>query len=618
MYLYLKLFKTPRNRLKTTNTGYYGKEDDIIAWIDGRWLNDDERAEQLRIYDEYYNEVIFPAYGDDPSNWPIEAVERWTTYSRLERVHRCMGDLLEFVIEYFSEARNPGNPGNWDGFDLARKEDAAEFHREITDMMNRVSNVDTNAKVAVAAPRGHAKSSYLSKAFPMHELLYRRRRYLLLISETPKVAKANLDWIRDQIKYNRKLREDFGELLSEKDKANIQDNNEGFIAWEKRGESRYQVALLESASVGGAIRGRNWNGMRPDLIVLDDLEDVRPGGNASTPEQRAALRDWFTQSVIPLGDPKGKRTAFIYMGTTVHFDSLLMHVLHDRADFESKIYRAIISEPERMDLWEECRQIYIDRENKNRYQDAKVFYERNKAEMDRGAKVLWEEGKSLWDLMTWKWDNGSKAFNTEYMNNPIDEESMIFNPEEFTYWDDANPTKEFPHREYIISMGVDMALGKERGDYSAISVVAKHKENEITYVVDSYGDRIKVDEFIEVVVDKVLEWQPDVVAVESVAAQEFFADVLKAELANAGYPAYTRLKKIYSRSRKELRIEAMLPMIENESLQFSRKHSLLLEQFERYGQGGHDDTVDSLEMAVSATNEGETIVRTVKRMNRWR
>src|SRR5690625_5955748 len=106
-----------------------------------------------------------------------------------------MGYLLEFAIEYISEARNEGNLGNWDGFDLTKKEDAAEFHREITDMMNRVSNEDTNAKVAVAAPRGHAKSSYLSKAFPIHELLYRRRRYMLFISENTKIEKANIYYI---------------------------------------------------------------------------------------------------------------------------------------------------------------------------------------------------------------------------------------------------------------------------------------------------------------------------------------------------------------------------------------------------------------------------------------
>src|SRR5699024_1997206 len=135
--IHRRRIKTPRNRLKSTNRAMLRKEDDIIAWIDGKWLDDKERAERLAVYTEYYREHIFPKYGEDtPENWPIEAVERWATYSRLERVHRCMGNLLEFVIEYFSDARNEGNPGNWDGFDLTKKEDAAEFHREITDMMN--------------------------------------------------------------------------------------------------------------------------------------------------------------------------------------------------------------------------------------------------------------------------------------------------------------------------------------------------------------------------------------------------------------------------------------------------------------------------------------------------
>src|SRR5690625_6242733 len=94
----LEIIKTPRNSRRRRFRGIRG-EDDNIAWIDGKWVNDMERAEQLRIYGEYYREVIFPTYGDDPTNWPIEAVERWAAYSRLERVNRCMGDLLEFAIE---------------------------------------------------------------------------------------------------------------------------------------------------------------------------------------------------------------------------------------------------------------------------------------------------------------------------------------------------------------------------------------------------------------------------------------------------------------------------------------------------------------------------------------
>lgn len=419
-----------------------------------------------------------------------------------------------------------------------------------------------------------------------------------------------MEWIRNQLKYNRKLREDFGPLLSPKDQANIRDNGDSFIAWHPdpdNPEYRVQLALVEAASTGQALRGRSWEGSRPDLIILDDLEDARPGGNAGTPEQRKALKDWFAQTVMPLGDPKGKRTAFVYMGTTVHFDSLLMDVLHKRSDFKTRIYRALISPPERMDLWEECRLIYQNRENPNRKQDAEKFYQEHREEMDRGAKVLWPQVQPLWKLMTWKWDNGSKAFNTEYQNNPIDEESQIFDPDKFTYYDrEIDCTSD----QYDVSMGVDVAMGKERSDYSAITVVARDKQTDTIYVIDSWGDRVKPTEFIQEVVKRVMKYQPTIIAAESVAAQEFFVEELKKALTKAGYPADTRVKKIYSRTRKELRIEALLPDIESGRIQFNRKHSLLLEQFERYGQGANDDLPDSLEMAVKAIESSNVVVRT--------
>lgn len=584
-----------------------------MAWIDNRWLDDEEREEMYEIYHTYFTEIILPEYGDDPENWPLEAIDRWPVYSKLERVRRCAYDSYEFALEYFSESRNPDNAGNWEGFDIETKAEAPDFHLEMTGIIDEITEERKNAKQAIAAPRSHAKSTWFTKNFPIREVCYRRRKYIIIISETPSVATANMEWIRNQLKYNKKLREDFGPLLSPKDQANIRDNSEGFIAWHPAAddpESKVQVALVEAASTGQALRGRNWNGTRPDLIICDDLEDARQGGNAATPEQRAKLRAWFNQTVMPLGDPKGKRTAFVVVGTTVHRESLLMHLLHERSDFRSRIYRAIIEEPKRMDFWEKCRLIYTDRENPNRAEDARAFYEANREAMDEGARVLWPEVQPLWKLMTWKWDNGSLAFNTEYMNNPIDEESMIFNPETFTYY-----TREIDYLSpnYEVSMGVDFAMGKERGDYSAIAVVAKERSTGTMYVIDSWGERITPDKFMQVIVSKVLKYQPTIIAAEAQAAQEFFVDELKKELTRVGYPASTRVKKIKHRSRKELRIEAMLPTIENGTIQFNRKHALLFEQFEGYGQGGsYDDLLDALEMAVSACAESDVVVRTVK------
>ncbi|MGG4217580.1 phage terminase large subunit [Paenibacillus jamilae] len=533
-------------------------------------------------------------------------------YERLSVINEAETDLIAFALEYFSEAKNPGNAGNWDGFDIVDVNEAPDFHREISVIMDDVSNVNTNDKVAVAAPRSHAKSTYLSKAFPLREIVYRKRKYEIIISETPAVSSGNLDWISMQLKHNEKLRRDFGPLLSPKQQENPKDNSSEFIAWEPTDSGiPKMLTKVEAASTGQALRGRNWNGVRPDLIVCDDLEDIK--SNAATPELRQKMRDWFAQTVVPLGDPKGKRTAFVYMGTTVHHEALLVNVLYKRSDFKSRVYRAVIEWPERMDLWEACRLVYTDRDNPNRAADAKALYEMNREEMDRGAIVLWSEAQPLWKLMTWKWDNGTKAFNTEYMNNPVDEESMIFNPESFTYWDGKldEVFSQYPRpvSEYDVYLGIDFAMGKTRGDYSAVVTIARHKQSGTKYVVDAYGERVKPDEFMRVIVDKTLKYQPTAIAAEAQAAQEFFVMKLKEALRAAGYPAQTRVKEIHQRSRKDLRIEALLPDIESGAIQFTRKHSLLLEQFELYGSGSHDDLPDALEMAVSIAKTGRKKLR---------
>lgn len=542
--------------------------------------------------------------------------EQVAELERLERINRCETSLLEFAIEYFSEARNPGNDGNWEDFDITEVAQAPAFHREISALMDDVSNVHVNDKVAEAAPRSHAKSTYLSKAFPIREICYRKRRYVITISETPTVSSANLDWISLQLKGNAKLRADFGPLMSAKQQENPKDNSSEFIAWEPREDgTKKLLTKVEAASTGQALRGRNWNGVRPDLIICDDLEDIK--SNAATPELRRKLKDWFAQTVMPLGGPKGKRTAFVYMGTTVHHEALLVDVLYNRSDFKSRVYRAVIEWPERMDLWEACRLVYKDpdRPKEDRVKEAQALYELNRAEMDRGCVVLWPEAQPIWKLMTWKWDNGAKAFNTEYMNNPVDEESMIFNPESFTYWDSGQlkeALSKYPRpadTEFDVYMGVDFAMGKTRGDYSAITVIARHKKTGTKYVIDAFGERIKPDAFLRIIVDKALRYQPNAIAAEAQAAQEFFVTQLKSALKAAGYPSQTRVKEIYQRSRKGLRIEAMMPAIESGEIQFSRRHALLLEQFEMYPTGTHDDLPDALEMAVSIAKTGRKKVR---------
>lgn len=578
-----------------------------MAWVNGEWINRKQRGELIAVYREYI-ETIDAKYPD------IDAIisagligeyhERLTELKRLERIHRCELDTLAFDIEYFSEAKNVGNAGNWDGFTIEKAEDSPQFHREITDILNVVSSEKVNSKIAVAAPRSHAKSTYLTKGFPLHQVVYRLRKYIIIISETPSVSGPNLEWLATQLKHNEKLRADFGPLLSPRQQENDKDNSSEFIVWQpsKDGGKR-QLTKVEAASTGQALRGRNWQGIRPDLIVCDDLEDAKT--NAATPEQRAKLRDWFASVVMPLGDPKGVKTAVVYMGTAVALDCLLLNILYKRSDFETKVYRAIIDPPINDHLWETCREIYINYDDPKRAESAEAFYSEHKAEMDDGVTVLWQEFQPIWKLMTWKWNNGSKAFNTEYMNNPIDEESRVFAPENFSYWDDAEPNKTFNRSDFVITMGIDFAMGKQKGDFSAVVTTATERKTGVHYLIDAYGARITPDKFLDVISDKVREYTPDAIAAEAQMAQEFFVDVLKEQLSHEGYPAHARVKKIQQRSRKELRIESMLPDIESGKIRFKRGHSLLIEQLERYGQGAHDDLPDAAEMSIRVSKNAK-------------
>jgi predicted phage terminase large subunit-like protein len=572
-----------------------------VAWVNGRWLDRPARQELIEVLREGTAKLRKKLEADTITADEAVQLRSWLAeIKRLERIHRAEVDLLYFAHEYFGEVYNPGNSGNWIPVPIS---EAPAFHHELCEIMNTVSTREFNAKIAWAAPRSHAKSSYLSKAFPLHEIVYRKRKYIIIISETPQVSTANMEWLGIQLKSNSKLRADFGPLLSPKQQENPKDNSSEFITWEPReGGAQHLLTRVEAASTGQALRGRNWNGQRPDLIICDDLEGKK---NTNTAELRKEMRDWFTQVVMPLGDPTGKKTAFVVMGTMVHSESLLRYIIEQRSDFKSRLFKALIEPPERGDLWEQCRLIYTDRENPNRAEDAEAFYLANKDEMDRGAVVLWPAVQPLWTLMKWKWDNGSKAFNTEYQNTPLDEENQVFVPERFTYWDATDPRREFSSDEYDVFMGVDFAMGKTRGDYSAIVVVARHKKSGTIYVIDAWGERVHPDEFLKVIVEKVMRFQPTAIAAESQAAQEFFVHKLKEVLRAKGYPAHTRVKEIKQRQRKELRIEALLPDIENGAIQFSRRHALLLEQFERYGSNSHDDLPDALEMAVRVAKEGK-------------
>ena len=108
--------------------------------------------------------------------------------TKLQRIDRSEADVLYFMYEYFSDNRNPENEQNLipAGVNI---EDAPTFHQDLCAILDEVSNTNPAARIGWAAPRGHAKSANLSNCFHVHQIVFRKCRYILVISETDTSAK---------------------------------------------------------------------------------------------------------------------------------------------------------------------------------------------------------------------------------------------------------------------------------------------------------------------------------------------------------------------------------------------------------------------------------------------
>lgn len=569
-----------------------------MALLAGEWLDHEKRSlyiseleQELELLRTIIDKGIAVMSDLDRVEFLINELER------VNRIHRGEHDFLYFMYEYFSDERNPSNSSNLipEGQDI---DTAADFHKELCSILDDVTQQKVSKHIGWSVGRNHAKTAYLSNGYSAHQVVYRLKKYIVVVSETTDVASDFIAWVRYQLKFNAKLREDFGSLLEERATLNELDNQREFIT-----SSHTKV---EAKGSGTQMRGLRHLESRPDLFILDDLESHE---NTNTPELRAKNLAWFRGEML---EALGAGGMAIYMGTIVHFDSLLNYVLTKRKDFTSRKFPAITSWSEHPELWDKWREIY-QQDTPTAKEEADAFYEENKELMDKGTKVLWEGRYTYKYFMEKREEMGNMSFNREYLGNPIDEESQIFNPDNFVYYDEY----EIDTSKMKFYAAIDLAMGKERGDYSAIVTLGKYPSSDVVYVIDAFAERMKPDQFMLEIVSRAHQYEYEAIAVESNNFQEWFADQLQDALQASGYPAHTRMKKIVSLKNKMLRIEALQPEIETGRVRLNRRHTLLLEMLEMYPNHNHDDLPDALAEAVKLAKTSKAKVTVPRVMDRW-
>lgn len=433
---------------------------------------------------------------------------------------------------------------------------------------------------ATAAPRGHAKSTNFTFKDTLHAILYEYKHYPIILSDSSDQAEGFLTDIKTELEENRNIIEDFGILKGKVWKAGVILTSTNI--------------KVEAIGSGKKIRGRRHRNWRPDLIVLDDIENDE---NVNTQEQRKKLENWFYKAVSKAGDTY---TDIVYIGTILHYDSLLSKVLKN-PEYHSVKYRGVISFSENDSLWNSWEAIYTDLENDLRQEDAREFFEANKEEMLEGTEVLWEAKLSYYDLMIIKISEGEASFNSEIQNDPIDPDSCTFNEEWFDFYDESSIN--FSDPEFIIIGSNDPSLGKnKKSDTSSIIALAKSLKTGYMYIVEASIEKRKPDVIIDDAIEMSKRMKRDLkkpffkFGVETVQFQYYFKDVMAKKSVEVG--EYLPIEEIESRQSKNVRIESLQPFIKNKYLKFNEKHKTLLQQFKEYPMGRNDDGPDGVEMAV--------------------
>lgn len=332
----------------------------------------------------------------------------YATLKELEKIQRIedgFQDIMVFAKNYFRgepphDLLKPDTPSPLFHYDLA-----AYLREAVLDPMER--------KMAIAAPRSHAKSTIVTNIFPIWCTVYVedvKERYWVIIGDKQDNARKFLDVIKSELEDNELLKTDFGNLKGS--------------TWNALEIITANNVKLSAHGAQEGLRGLRYGSFRPSVI----MDDIESDDSCSTPERIAKMMDWFDRTVLPLGDPKHSK--FFLVGTVIHYNSVLNQVINDRPDWKAFKYRAIQKFPDRMDLWNKWEETLHNRDEGNNPMEASriardkalAFYEQNKDEMHRGGNVLWPERLDLLALME-KRSTKRLAFNSEYQNEPIDEDS---------------------------------------------------------------------------------------------------------------------------------------------------------------------------------------------------
>jgi predicted phage terminase large subunit-like protein len=413
------------------------------------------------------------------------------------------------------------------------------FHEEMWELF-----VSKAPKCAVAAPRGHAKSTAITHAYLLSMMLFRAKKFCLLVSDTEGQAVEFLGDIKAELEDNEDLRKTFGirKLLKATETNVICIFNDG---------EKFRIQAKGSEQ---KVRGIKWNGKRPDLIVCDDLENDEIVMN---PERREKFRRWFMNALIPCGSDT---CSVRVVGTVLHLDSMLSRILEDKT-------------------WKT------------------LFYE---AEDGSFNNILWPEQYSSERLKqiyeAYKAQGDAAGYAQEYRNQPVSIEDAFFNADYFIDFERDGDRALLPNLEYFGA--ADFAISeKEKADNTVLMIGGMSPEG-ILHIVDVRKGRWDSMRIIDELLSAQKMWRVNTWTFETAKVDKAIDPYLNVAMRKNN--TYLNIHKETPTQSKIMRAASIRAMHRSGSIRYDKEASWYKDFIEELSmvaesgpRGRHDDQLDA-------------------------
>lgn len=423
----------------------------------------------------------------------------------------------------------------------------------ITDTSKRLLNI--------ILPRGLGKTTFVSQLNPLRHIFLEeigQPKFVVIVSKTQGHAINCLTAIKDILEYNLAFRDLFGYHGAQNARM-----------W------RNDMIVLDNGSIimakgmGQPIRGLNYNGIRPTLIILDDPEDEN---NTKTPEAMDNNLLWLLKGALPALDTRFGRC--IVIGTPLH-------------------QLCIVEKLAESSEWETVRYSYLqDAEGNPSLQGESIWKEM------KSTENLLAEYQSLEDM------GRPSVFFAERMCQIVGDENQLFKPEYIQYWDGSyvyDKGNQFLsismlNGEYYndplivpvnIFIGVDPASSvKQTADYSVIFPLAVDSSDNI-YTLDYVRKRMTPMHLANAILQEADRYNPKRVRIETVGYQEMLRDYLRTQRYIPGLEIPEN-----PRTSKSKRFEGLEPEFANKKVFIKRGSEDFIGELLMFPRGKHEDTID--------------------------